>query len=77
MPRKPACQRKRRPPLVFVWISGWLFHLRAPGIGQEREVSLLRAFAELLQLHFYRQSAACLWSHFSCEIATLKQELNY
>ena len=42
MPRKPACQTKRRPPQVFVG-SGYqtgYFHLPALSIGQKTELSL-------------------------------------
>ena len=53
MPRKPARQTKRRPQ-VFVGISGWSFHRRAQSIGQKTELSLLRVFAELPQLHFHK-----------------------
>ena len=57
MPRKPVCQRKDvRPRQVFVGsgyqkLSDWLFHLPAASIGQKTELSLLRVFGELLQLH--------------------------
>ena len=33
-------------------ISDWLFHRPAPSIGQKTELSLLRVFVELLQVHF-------------------------
>ena len=55
-------------------LSDWLFHLLALSIGQNTELSLLRVFAEVLQLHF--TNAACLWSHFR-EIVSLEQELKY
>ena len=35
-------------------ISDWLFHRRALSIGQKTELSLLRVFVELLQLHFHK-----------------------
>ena len=54
MPPKPACQTKRRPPQVFIGISGWLFHRRALSIGRKTELSLLRVFAKLLELHFHK-----------------------
>ena len=50
-------------------LSDWLFHLLALSIGQNTELSLLRVFAEVLQLHF--TNAACLWSHFR-EIVSLE-----
>ena len=56
MPRKPACQTKRRPPQVFIG-SGYqtgYFHLPGLSIGQKTELSLLRVFVELLQLHFHK-----------------------
>ena len=54
MPRKPACQTKRPPPQVFNGISGWSFHRQALSIGRKTELSLLRVFAELLELHFHK-----------------------
>ena len=62
--------------LFSVVIVGLLFHRRAQKIGQKTELSLLKVFAELLQLHFHK---CCflplrLWSHFSSEIAGLEQE---
>ena len=54
-------------------ISDWLFRLPALSIGQKTELSLLRVFAELLQLYF--TDAACLWRHFR-DIVSLEQELN-
>ena len=35
-------------------ISDWLFHHPALSIGQKTELSLLRVFIELLQLHFHK-----------------------
>ena len=37
-----------------IGISDWLFHLPALSIGQKTELSLLRVFVELLQLHFHK-----------------------
>ena len=37
-----------------IGISDWLFHLPALSIGQKIELSLLRVFVELLQLHFHK-----------------------
>ena len=73
MPRKPAGQTKRRPPQVFIGLGyqTGLFNCPALSIGQKTEFSLLRVRRVIFT------SAACLWSHFSCEIASLKQELNY
>ena len=55
-------------------ISDQLFHLPALSIGPKTELSLLRVFAEVLQLHF--TNAACLWSHFRV-IVGHEQELKY
>ena len=35
-------------------ISHWLFHFPALSIGQKTELSLLRVFVDLLQLHFHK-----------------------
>ena len=50
-------------------ISDWLFHRPALSIGQKTKLSLLRS--SLSSFRFIFTSAVCLWSHFSCEIASL------
>ena len=45
-------------------------------VRKQSSLCSVRVFVELLQLHFNLTSAACLWSHFSCDIASLEQELN-
>ena len=53
---KASLSNEKTSSSGFCWlgISGWLFHHRALNIGQKTELSLLRVFVELLQLHFHK-----------------------
>lgn len=64
--------------ILLGYTPGLLLHGQAQSTGQNKVLSLLNIFAELLEIHFHKFCflQLCLWSHSSCEIAGLEQELN-